>query len=368
MFEYIADDDALARLADRLERADWLAFDTEFVRESTFWPRLCLLQVADRHGLIACIDPLSVSRLDPLLDAAWRDGVIKVFHAASQDLELLYRERSPMPGPLFDTQVAAALLGDDVQVGYASAVEAHTGVQLAKAHTRTDWSRRPLTGSELDYAADDVRHLPALYDALHAELVARGRLDWALHETASMADPARYAPDLANAWRRVKGVRDLDAAGMAALQRLAAWREQTAMRTDRPRRWILGDEQLVLIARSRPGGKAALAAIDGMPPAVLRKHSDALLDALHESAVLPGAGPEVITPLERSERDLIDTMMKRVRARAEELSIAAPMLATRRDCEALVRGQRPPALLHGWRRELIGEDLLALAEAAPTER
>jgi ribonuclease D len=149
IYEYVTDDAALARLCDRLAGADWVAFDTEFVRERTYWPKLCLIQVADRDGLVACIDPLSGASLDRLLALLWRPGVTKVFHAASQDFEVLYRLRGPMPGPFFDTQIAAALLGDDEQIGYGAAVEAHTGVRLAKAHTRTDWSRRPLREVEL---------------------------------------------------------------------------------------------------------------------------------------------------------------------------------------------------------------------------
>lgn len=363
MYEYIIDDDALTKFCERIADADWVAFDTEFVRESTYWPKLCLIQLADRHGLIACVDPLSGATLDPLLDLVWRHGPTKVFHAASQDFEVLYRLRGPMTGPFFDTQIAAALLGDDDQIGYAAAVEAHTGIRLDKAHTRTDWSRRPLRDGELEYAADDVRHLPALYDSLHAELVARGRLDWALAESAALADPARYRPDPADAWKRVKGQRDIDATGYAALQQLAAWREEVAAENDRPRRWILGDEQLVALARERPVDNAGVAAIAGMPAAVARKHAARLVEIVQSAAAADGPAVTPGAPLDRAERDRVDRMMKWLRKRAAELSIAPSMLATRRDIEALVRGEQPRQLLDGWRHELVGEDLLAMAGA-----
>lgn len=363
MYEYITEDGALARLCERVTDADWIAFDTEFVRESTYWPKLCLIQLADKRGLVACVDPLSGAALDPLLDLVWRPGPTKVFHAASQDFEVLYRLRGPMGGPFFDTQIAAALLGDDDQIGYAAAVEAHTGIRLDKAHTRTDWSRRPLREVELEYAADDVRHLPALYDSLHAELVARGRLEWALAESAALADPARYQPDPADAWKRIKGQRDIDATGYAALQQLAAWREQVAAETDRPRRWILGDEQLVTLARERPADSAGVAAIEGMPAAVARKHAGRLVEIVQSATAADGPGFTPGAPLDRAERDRVDGMMKWLRKRASELSIAPSMLATRRDIEALVRGEHPRQLLEGWRRGLVGEELLAMAGA-----
>lgn len=360
MYSLVADEKALTDLIDRLGATDWIALDTEFVRERTYWPNFCLLQVADRDGLIACVDPLALPSLDPLFDVIWREGITKVMHAASQDLEVLCRLRGPMPGPVFDTQVAAALVGDDEQIGYAAAVEAHLGIKLEKAHTRTDWSRRPLSGPELEYAADDVRHLPALYDSLQAALEEHGRRDWALEESAALADPARYGPDPDNAWRRVKKVRDLDAHGLAVLRGLAAWRERTAVASDRPRRWILGDEQLVALAQRQPTDAAGLAAIDGMPPAVLRKHGDSLLAAIADARADPETDVRT-APLDRAERTRVDAMLKQVRARAAELSIAPSMLATRRDCEAVVRGETPPSLTTGWRRAVIGDDLMGMA-------
>ena len=361
MFETVTDAAALDDLCARLAPSDWLGLDTEFVRESTFRARLCLVQVADRHGIVACVDPLAVPSLAPLFALLTRTGVTTVFHAGGQDLELIYQVGGILPHSVFDTQVAAALLGDDDQIGYGAAVEAHVGVTLAKAHTRTDWSRRPLSAAELDYAADDVRHLPALYASLHAELVARDRLAWALSESMTYARPERYAPDIDGAWTRVKGVRDLDDTGHTALRALAAWRERTAMQHDRPRRWIIGDEQLVTLARERPADAAGVASVPGMPPAVVRKHTAALLEALRDAERAPPTDVERNAPLDRAQRGRLEVMMKRVRARSAEWSIAPAMLATRRDCEALLRGERPPGLFDTWRRERIGDELAALA-------
>ena len=362
MFETVTDAASLDNLCERLRPSDWLGLDTEFVRESTFWARLCLVQVADRNGIVACVDPLAVPSLAPLFELLTRDGVTTVFHAGGQDLELIHQVGGMLPRTVFDTQVAAALLGDDDQIGYGAAVEAHVGVTLAKAHTRTDWSRRPLSAAELDYAADDVRHLPALYDSLRAELVERGRLEWALSESMSYVRPERYQPDVDGAWTRVKGVRDLDGTGHAALRALAAWRERAAMQHDRPRRWIIGDEQLVTLARERPADAAGVAAVPGMPPAVLRKHTGALLETLRDAERAPPVDDATRkAPLDRALRGRLEVMMKRIKARGVELSIAPAMLATRRDCEALLRGERPSGLFDTWRRELIGDELAALA-------
>lgn len=361
MFELVADRPALIELTHRLSTADWIGLDTEFVRETTYWPKLCLVQVSTREGVVALVDPIALGDITPLLDILWKPDVLKVYHAGSQDLELFYRLRGALPGPVFDTQVAAALTGDDDQIGYAAAVEAHLAVKLAKAHTRTDWSRRPLKAGELEYAAEDVLHLPALYAALSVELESRGRMDWALSESLVATDPVRYAANPDAAWKRVKGMRDMDGTSMAILRALAAWRERTAESNDRPRRWILGDEPLVRIARDQPADVTALAAIEGMPAAVARKHAAALLAVVEAGRANPLEDYAAIDGLDRKERDRVDALMKHVRARSQELRIAPAMLATRKDCEAIVRGTPPAGLLTGWRAGLIGEELLVMA-------
>lgn len=352
MFELVTENTALQALAQRLGRSNWLAVDTEFVRERTYWPLPCLLQLADDVGTIACVDLIALPNPTPVLDLLWRADITKVFHAASQDLELLYRMRAePLPA-LFDTQVAAAMLGDDDQIGYAAAVAVHVGVQLEKAHTRTDWSRRPLKPGELEYAADDVRHLRALYDALVTELDARGRRPWLEEECAAMTNPARYLPDVAGAWSKVKGATGLPADAFGRLCALATWREETALRVDRPRRWILADDILIRLATTNPQSAAAVAATPEMPPAVARKYADALLACLSAPASDTGR-PDTGARLDGRQREQVKRLLEVVRSIASELGVAPSILATRRDMESLVRGETPTAIVSGWRREVL---------------
>lgn len=358
----VSDKAGLAALVDRLRQADWVALDTEFMRERTYFPQLCLIQVATADDL-ACIDPMACEDLTPLAPLLADTSVIKVFHAASQDLEVLYQAVGEMPRPVFDTQVAAALLGHADQIGYARLVEDVLGVRLEKAHSRTDWSRRPLSADEIDYAADDVRYLTGAYTALRDELEARGRLAWLAPEFEAMTDPARYTPDPDNAWRRVKGVRKLRAGQQRALAQLAAWRERTAVDSDRPRGWIIKDDVLVDLARRRPRDAGELARVRGLADATRRKQEAAILACIAAAADEPSEaliGPG--QPLDAGGQALVDLLTCGLKARAAEAEISAGALATRKDLESLVSGERDLPILRGWRRAAAGERLLALLE------
>lgn len=358
----VTDPAELAALAARLRRQPWFALDTEFLRERTYYPRLGLIQVAD-PGQLCCIDPLALDDLTPLTAVLSDQNVIKVVHAASQDLEILLQETGVMPRPLFDTQVAAALLGHPDQIGYARLVTAMLGTTLAKAHTRTDWTRRPLGAGEIAYAADDVRYLAALYPLLRQQLEQRGRLGWLEDECRDLTDPARYRPDPALAWRRFKGIGRLPGAQQQALAQLAAWRERTAMAADRPRRWIIKDEVLTELARRRPSNEAELGRVRDLPQAVLRKHGPALLDCI---AAAPATRDQTLAPtaggLDPDQLSQVDLLMTGLRARAAEIDIGPATLASRKDMEALVAGERELPLLRGWRRAAAGQALLGLLE------
>lgn len=248
----IEDNEQLAALVARLRDGEWVALDTEFMRERTYYPQLCLIQIAGPNEL-ACVDPLALDDLEPLTALLTDTSVTKVLHAAVQDLEILWQTTGALPEPVFDTQVAAALLGYPDQIGYATLVASMLGHALDKAHTRTDWSQRPLAAEQVAYAADDVRYLAELYPRIREQLAKRGRLEWVNAESETLADPARYTPDPGQAWKRIKGVDKLRPAQQQALARLAQWRETTAMRRDRPRRWILKDDVLVQLARKNRG-------------------------------------------------------------------------------------------------------------------
>ncbi len=241
----------------RLQGARHIAIDTEFMRERTYWPQLCLLQVASDSDC-CLIDPLAGLDLAPLYAALSDPSRPKILHAARQDLEVLLNASGQVPGPVFDTQVAAALLGLPPQVGYADLVARQLGHSIDKGQTRTDWSRRPLSDAQLAYAADDVHHLLQLYTELAAALAARGRAAWHQEECALLEDPQLYRTEPAEAWRRLKGLGRLRPAEQAAARALAAWREQRAIASDKPRGWILSDEALYALATLMPASTGDL--------------------------------------------------------------------------------------------------------------
>jgi ribonuclease D len=348
--------DALTAFTARAARADALALDTEFMREKTYRAELCLLQVADTREAV-CIDPIALD-IAPLT-TVFTSPAVKVMHAARQDLEVLF----PVVGlvrPVFDTQIAAALAGHPAQVGYAELTRRLLGVELSKAHTRTDWSRRPLSPEQQEYALDDVRHLLPLRALLLEALDAKGRLSWLEEELAALANPdaLRVAPE--DAWKKVKGLPGLDPERQRLAQSVAAWREVRAIDRNRPRGWILDDVSLREIVMRLPRTPEALAALPEMQESVARKCGEELL-ALVRDAGIPDPPP----PLPRRERPdpaqlaLVKRLADVAAAVAQELEISAEVLATRRELEKLAAGKRDVSLLRGWRQQVVGERLSA---------
>ncbi len=355
----ITDPERLAQLAARMDAATGIALDTEFLRERTYRAELCLLQVATLDGPV-CVDPIALADLGPLRAALASPRSEKVLHAARQDLEVLLPVTG-MIAPVFDTQVAAALAGFPAQAGYAELVRRLMDKDLPKAHTRTDWSRRPLSPEQIEYALDDVRYLLPLRDLLLEQLERLGRRAWLAEELNGLADPAALAVQPERAWLRLKGLQALDPARIALAQSLAAWRERRAISRNRPRGWILDDTVLREIIQRVPRSSAQLAAVPEMPEGVV-KHSGEEILALIEAVGVTEPPP----PLPRRERPdpAFTAMVKRLadltQRIATDLGIASEVLATRRDLEQLARGEQTAAVLNGWRREIVGAKLLAV--------
>ncbi|HKT31712.1 MAG TPA: ribonuclease D, partial [Gammaproteobacteria bacterium] len=215
--------EALQALCAELGAGEWLALDTEFMRERTYYPKLCLVQVATPQ-VVACVDVLAVQSLDPLLAVLDDARILKVLHSARQDLEIFFNLNGRVPAPLFDTQLAASFAGFPDQAGYATVVQGVLGVNLEKSHTRADWTRRPLPPAVRQYAADDVRYLRGIYPRLKQKLESQQRLDWMQAETARLTDPATYRPDPDGAWQKLRGLQRLKPRQLAAAKTLAAWR------------------------------------------------------------------------------------------------------------------------------------------------
>ena len=359
-YDYIDNDADLARFCDALGAADCCAIDTEFIRESTYYPELALIQVASDTRL-ACIDPLAVTDFSPFEQILVEPGLLKVFHSSSQDLEILYQRFGKVPAPVFDTQLAAAVLGYSHQVSYADLVQQVTGVALEKKHTRANWTRRPLSSDELDYAMDDVRYLLEVYRHLDDRLEQTRRRSWIEKDLQAMSDPANYEVNAAQLWKRLKGVQKLKGEKLQIASDLCRWREQVAQRQNRPRRWIAKDDTLVEIARRKPADLEALAAIPELSDKTVRRHGEKLLEVVAAAArVDPADWPrhDQRQQLEPSQMALGDCLMALCRAIAESNSIALASLATRKDIDNLILNRKSSRLTQGWRFEMAGEQLL----------
>jgi ribonuclease D len=359
LLHHIADTaEAVTDLAAQLAAHGRIGLDTEFLRERTYRAELCLIQVSAADNAM-CVDPIAVTNLGALAAPLTAAGVVKVMHASRQDLEVLLPSIG-LVRPVFDTQIAAALAGFAAQVGYAELVRRMFGVELPKAHTRTDWSRRPLSPEQIEYALDDVRHLIPLKLALQEQLDKLGRLTWLTEELTGLGDARSLATDPQEAWRRVKGLRGLDPGRERLARELAAWRERRAVDRNRPRGWILDDAALREVIVRVPRSLAALEAIAEVPAGVVR-HCGRELLACIAAANMPDPAPKL--DMRQRPDPLKSALVKKlgalIQAGAAELGLSPEVLATRRDLERLAEGSNDIAVLRGWRRTVIGEKLLA---------
>jgi ribonuclease D len=348
----------LAELAAELDSCDLVGLDTEFLRERTYRAELCLVQLSSRSDAW-CVDPIALPDLTPLVGMLTSPGITKVMHASRQDVEVLF----PVAGlvrPLFDTQIAAALTGLPAQIGYGELVRRLLGKDLAKSHTRTDWSRRPLSPEQIEYALDDVRYLLPLKSHLEEQLERSGRLSWLTEELHELEDTRNIATDPEDAWLRVKGLRSLDPARERLAQALAAWRERRAIERNRPRGWILDDAAIRDIVVQVPRSLDALAAIPEFPVGVLKHCGDEILDCVRGAAVPDPAPPiNIRSRPDPAKTALVKKLATLNQTLATEIGLSPEVLATRRDLELLVDGRRDVGILRGWRREVVGNQMLA---------
>ena len=358
--------DELRRAAATWKQAEILAVDTEFVFERTYYPRLGLVQLATA-GEIWLVDPVACGDLSALGDALTGPG-LKALHSATGDLAVLFRALGTLPHPIVDTQVAAAFAGLGSGISYQRLVEAVIGKLLAKGETRSDWLARPLSPEQLAYAAEDVVDLEEVVLHLRERLSPLGRWDWVLADSARLLETARPLP-VESAPDRLRGLDRLPPADRTAAQALAIWRERDAIARDLPRRWVLDDAALYLLARYRPANREELEGIAGLEQRAVKRDGEAWLSILAEAARspleprLPARG----RPSPR-ERHLADRLHRLVRRRAEELALPPELLASRRLVEELAADALAGRLelrreLAGWRRGVLGDELLAAARS-----
>jgi ribonuclease D len=360
----ITDSASLAALCGRLATADFVTVDTEFMRETTYWAKLCLVQVAGPEEAY-CIDPLAEGiNLKPLYDLLANRSVLKVFHAGRQDLEIFYTATTAVPAPVFDTQVAAMVCGFGDQVGYETLVLKLAGAHLDKSQRFTDWSQRPLTDRQIKYALGDVTYLRKVYQSLSRMLDESGRRLWLDEEVGVLTDPATYRVDPREVWRRIRA-RTRSRRLLCVLRELAAWREHTAQNMDVPRQRVAKDDALLELAANMPLTVDDIKRTRLAKPLASGKYVEGVLAAVAKGRQVPEDDcPEVErdngweSPASRGVVELLKLLLK---ARSERHHVAQRLIATSDEVEAIALSDTAdvPAL-HGWRRELFGEDALKL--------
>jgi len=362
----IADTDALTALCRRLSGEEFITVDTEFMRERTYYPELCVVQLAGEHE-VAVVDAMS-DRIDlaALGELLADRAVPKVFHAARQDVEIFVQKYGAVPWPMFDTQIAAMVAGFGDQVGYDALVSGLTGGTIDKAHRFSDWAARPLSAAQIAYAAADVTWLRLVYRRLRARLEEEGRLAWVAEEMAILHEPATYRTDPETAWERLK-LRGNNRRFLALVRVLAAWREQEAQRINIPRQRLLKDDTLMEIAAIAPTTPEALSRARGISRGFAEGRTGA---SLLEAVAAPIALPESSLPSVPKQRDsarpsaaLVQLLKVLLAARCEENQVAPRLIASSDDIDRIAAEDAPDvAALHGWRREVFGDDAIALRE------
>ncbi len=357
--------DELAAFCKPLADAEFVTVDTEFMRERTYWPKLCLAQVAgpdDAAAIDALADGIDLAPLDELMA---NPKVLKVFHAARQDLEIFYLRMNKVPTPLFDTQVAAMVCGHGEAASYESLATKLAKAKIDKSSRFTDWSRRPLSERQITYALSDVTHLRMVYEKLRKQLEKTGRLPWIAEEMAVLNDPGTYRADPEQSWRRLKP-RGASPRLLAILKEVAAWRERTAQRIDIPRQRLLRDEQLLEIASHAPKTIEDLAATRGLGRGFAEGwQGRELMEAIERGRTIPESelptrdkAPEQL----RAPGAVVDLLRTLLRLKAEQAGVAARLVANADELDRLAAGKRDVHSLSGWRREIFGEDAVALIE------
>jgi len=357
--------DELAAFCKPLAKAEFIAVDTEFMRERTYWPKLCLAQVAgpeDAAAIDALAEGIDLAPLDELMA---NPKVLKVFHAARQDLEIFYLRMTQVPQPLFDTQVAAMVCGHGEAASYESLATKLAKAKIDKSSRFTDWSRRPLSERQITYALSDVTHLRVVYEKLKHQLEKSGRLPWITEEMAVLNDPATYRADPEQAWRRLKP-RGSSPRLLAILKESAAWRERTAQRIDIPRQRLLRDEQLLEIASHAPKTIEELAMTRGLGRGFAEGwQGRELMEAIERGRSLPESElPARDKPTEqlRAPGAVVDLLRTLLRLKAEQAGVAGRLVASADELDRLAAGKRDLPVLKGWRHEVFGADAVDLIE------
>ena len=358
---YISDSKELAAFCERAASSRVLAVDTEFLREKTFYPKLCLIQVATEEES-AAVDPILIRNLSSLRALFEDEKITKVFHACTQDLEVILEEMGCIPTPVFDTQVAAAFLGYRQQIGYGALVEACCGVRLPKAESLTDWSRRPLDPEQLQYAEDDVRYLPGIYRQMTEELTRRGRISWIAPEMAEVTSREHFSRPPELAYLHLKRSGSLTRKQLAVAREVSAWRDVVAADRNIPRKWVVSDEVIIESCKRVPRSVDRLRRIRGTEQLSARD-AQGMVDAVSRGVACP---PDDYPQTKRRDRpsaeteSVVDLMYATLRLISEKSGGATQVIATRDARLDVASGRKGSRHMKSWRYELAGWELEGL--------
>jgi len=338
------------------EQCGVVAVDTEFLREKTYNAKLCLVQLGiDAHQY--CIDVLAIEDLSLLIDLFADERILKLFHAARQDMEVIYQTLNVLPKPIFDTQLASAFCGGDMQQGYGAMVLERTGIELPKTQSRTDWTRRPLSAEQIEYAGDDVAHLNELYQQTKQLLQEKQRLNWYQEEIESYYELDKYIIDPALAYKRLSGG-GLKIKQQYLLKAMAEWREVTAQKRDIPRSWVMRDDKLYDLVTQQPKTEQEIQDLGVFGRKSVVYLAPQALEIMSSVKVSGDSLWRKVDPLTKPEKGICSAMMKELSRISADLGVAQALLGTRKDVESLFRHRQSKRLLNGWRKAHVGEVLL----------
>lgn len=355
----------LDTLCQKMKQESWLAMDTEFLREKTYYPKFCLLQIATLEW-VACVDPIALEgELDELFAIINDPAIVKVLHSCRQDVEIFYQLTGKLPAPVYDTQLVAPLLGFQENPGYAMLVSGFLNINLSKTHTRTDWSQRPLSEEQVQYAADDVIYLAKIYQMMEQKLQGLGRENWLKDDFDELMNPDLYDIPPAKAWLKIRGKNKLTGKQLAIVQVLAEWREDIAKKENKPKNWILRDELILDMAKLQPVDMQAVAKIRGISDGFVRRCGQQVCQLIKKAQDMPGLKlktKENGAKKTQQQEGVLDVLGGIVRLRADENSLNPVILATRKDLESLLFDEENCSLLHGWRYSMVGKELQSILQ------
>lgn len=361
--EYIDKPEQLADLCEKISQEPWIAIDTEFLREKTYYPIFCLLQIATPKWVV-CVDPIALPDLSALFSVINNPQIIKVLHSCRQDLEIFYQLTGVVTSPIFDTQIAAPLLGFQENPGYAMLVSSYLNINLSKAHTRTDWSMRPLSEDQLQYAADDVIYLCQVYQIMTEKLQQLGRIQWLENDFELLNNTELYQLSPVNAWLKVKGKNKLTGKQLSIVQALSQWREGAAQKENRPKNWLIRDDLMLELAKLQPENVEEMSKVRTMNERTTRRYGKIICQLINEAkqkSPIPADNKKAVKKTQQQEA-VLDVMTAVVRLRAEENSLNPVILGNKKSLEKLLLEEEDCPLLQGWRYSMVGKELQCLLQ------